>query len=670
MSNSRQVQYRERLAWLKRQLQEHAHNYHVLDNPTISDGEYDALFQELLHIEEECPELITPDSPSRRVGGAPLDKFTQVAHNIPMLSLENAFSDADIIDFEKRLLRYLNTAETPDYVVEVKLDGLAVELIYRDGKLDRALTRGDGFTGEDVTAQVYTIASVPLALRRPVEGVLEVRGEVFMDKEGFAGLNRQRRLNGEQLFANPRNAAAGSLRQLNPKITAGRSLRFFAYGVSTTGNFNGNGQYALLAYLKTLGLPVNELTRLCTSIDDVIASYHELQASRAELPYDIDGVVVKVDSFALQERLGNKARAPRWAVACKFPATQATTRLIEISYQVGRTGAITPVAILEPVHVGGALVSRATLHNQEEVDRKDLRIGDTVLIQRAGDVIPEVVKPVIEKRQGNEKKIAAPVACPVCGHTLVKNEGEVVIRCPNPLCAAQKLRGLIHFTSKAGLDIDGLGKKYVEQLFQEKILTDIPDIFTLRHEQLAQLPGWGDKSAANVLQAIAAQKKPRLSKLLAALGIRFIGETTAALLEQQFFSLGALAQTSPEELLHIDGIGERTAQSLAAYFNDPRTKNILQRLEELGVSPTTAPSKTAGTLSGMHFLFTGSLQALSRSEAKKKVKEHGGEIATSVNKKLTHVVVGEKPGSKLTKAKEQGKQIINEAQFLTLLERI
>jgi DNA ligase (NAD+) len=669
MSNNRLEKYRERFTRLKRQLEEHAYNYHVLDNPTISDGEYDTLFQELLHIEEEYPELITADSPSRRVGGAPLDKFTQVAHSIPMLSLENAFSDKDIIDFEKRLLRYLNTAETPDYVVEPKLDGLAVELIYRDGKLDQALTRGDGFTGEDVTAQVYTIASVPLVLRLPIKGVLEVRGEVFMDKEGFAGLNMQRRQNGEQLFANPRNAAAGSLRQLNPKITAGRSLRFFAYGVSATDNFSGNGQYALLAYLKTLGLPVNELTRLCTTIDGVIEGYHELQASRHELPYDIDGVVVKVDSFILQERLGNKARAPRWAVACKFPATQATTRLIDISYQVGRTGAITPVAILEPVHVGGVLVSRATLHNQEEVDRKDLRIGDTVLIQRAGDVIPEVVKPVIEKRQGSEKKIAAPTTCPVCRHTLLKNDGEVVTRCPNPLCEAQKLRGLIHFTSKAGLDIDGLGKKYVEQLFQERILTDIPDIFTLQHEQLAQLPGWGDKSAAKVLQAVAAKKKPRLSKLLAALGIRFIGETTAGLLEQQFSSLSALARTSREELLHIDGIGERTAHSLAAYFNDPRTRTILQRLEELGVSPTTAPSKTVGTLSGMLFLFTGSLNSLSRSEAKKKVKEQGGEIATSVNKKLTHVVVGEKPGSKLAKARELGKQVIDEAQFLDLLKK-
>ncbi|MEE4242904.1 MAG: NAD-dependent DNA ligase LigA [Desulfopila sp.] len=606
------MKHSEHIAWLKKQLEEHAYNYHVLDNPTISDGEYDMLFQELLRLEEEFPELITPDSPSRRVGGAPLDKFDQVPHRIPMLSLENAFSDDDIMEFENRLLRYLNTSEKPDYVIEPKLDGLAVELIYRDGKLSQALTRGDGFTGEDVTAQVQTIAAVPFTLREPIDGALEVRGEVFMDKEGFAGLNLQRKHNGEQLFANPRNAAAGSLRQLNPKITAGRALRFLAYGVSAADDLAATSQYDLLIYLKTLGLPTNDLTRRYTSIEDVIKRYRELQEIRHELPYDIDGAVVKVDSFILQKRLGNKARAPRWAIACKFPATQATTRLIDIRYQVGRTGAITPVAVLEPIHVGGVLVSRATLHNQEEIDRKGLRIGDTVLIQRAGDVIPEVVKPVIEKRQGNEKEIIAPTTCPVCHHPLAKNDGEVVTRCPNTLCEAQKLRGLIHFTSKAGLDIDGLGKKYVEKLFQEKILRDIPDIFTLQHDQLAQLPGWGDTSAAKVLQAIREKKKPRLSRLLAALGIRFIGETTAALLEHHFHTLTALAQADQEDFLHIDGIGERTAQSLAEYFSDPRTRTILQRLEALDVSPTAELRDTSGKLSGLHFLFTGSLHSLSR----------------------------------------------------------
>jgi DNA ligase (NAD+) len=662
----------KRLAELKEQLGEHAYRYHVLDNPTISDNEYDLLFQELLRIEKQHPELVGSDSPSRRVGGEPLDKFSRASHRIPMLSLENAFGDEDIVDFENRLMRYLNSSSPPQYVAEPKLDGLAIELIYRDGSLSRALTRGDGRTGEDVTAQVSTIIDIPKTLKTPHSaphsGVLEVRGEVFMDKEGFRKLNRFKEQNGEQLFANPRNAAAGSLRQLDPEITASRGLRFFAYGISTTEGIDIDGQYALLfEFLKECGLPINEKTRLCATIDEAIGAYNDFLAMRHDLPYDIDGVVVKVDGFALQERLGNKARAPRWAIACKFPATQSITTLIDVTFQVGRTGAITPVAILEPVNVGGAMVSRATLHNQEELERKDLRLGDMVLIQRAGDVIPEVVKPIIEKRTGAEKPIPAPTHCPVCGHPLEKRDNEVVIRCPNTLCEAQKLRALVHFTSKAGLDIEGLGKKYVEQLVNEKIIEDIPDIFALDHEKLAHLPGWGDKSAAKVLEAISSKKTPPLSKLLAALGIRFIGETTATLLEQRFQTLSTLAEADIEELLHIDGIGTRTAQSLSSYFSDSRTREILKRLDQQGVSPAAPRISTTGHLSGMSFLFTGSLETLSRSEAKKRVKEYGGEVATSVNKKLTHVVVGDKPGSKLQKAEQLGKIILSEEAFLTLL---
>ncbi len=653
---------------LKKQLGEHAYNYHVLDNPTISDSEYDQLFHNLLQIEKEYPELVTPDSPSRRIGGMPLDKFNQVAHRIPMLSLENAFSDEDLTDFENRLMRYLNSSSTPHYVAEPKLDGLAIELIYRDGTLIRALTRGDGRTGEDVSAQVRTISAIPLRLRAPYPRLLEVRGEVFMDKEGFRRLNQLREKNGEQLFANPRNAAAGSLRQLDPRITAGRPLRFFAFGISTAEGLEIEGQYTMLFdFLKGRGLPVNDMTRLCKNIEDVVAAYDDLLAVRHTLPYEIDGVVVKVDSFSLQERLGFKARAPRWAIACKFPATQATTTLLDVVFQVGRTGALTPVAILEPVNVGGALVGRATLHNQEELERKDLRLGDTVLIQRAGDVIPEVVKPIIEKRTGMEKPVTAPSICPVCSHSLVKHENEVVTRCPNTMCAAQKLRALIHFSSKAGLDIEGLGKKYIEQLVNEKIIEDIPDIFLLDHDKLAALPGWGEKSAAKILEAISAKKTPSFSKLLAALGIRFIGETTATLLEQRFRTLGALTEASTEELLQIEGIGLRTAQSLSAYFTDSRTRDILKRLEAVGVSPTAPQRPVAGLLSGKSFLFTGSLETLSRSEAKKRVKENGGEVSTSVSKKLTHVVAGSSPGSKLQQAEQLGKAVISEEDFLKLI---
>lgn len=659
---------RQRHEELRRQLDEHGYNYYVLDNPTIADSEYDQLFAELLALEEKYPELVSEDSPSRRVGGVPLDRFEQVAHRLPMLSLENAFGETDIFEFEQRLIRYLNTNIRPQYVAEPKLDGLAVELIYLAGKLNMALTRGDGRVGENVTAQVCTIGAIPFTLRGEVPELLEIRGEVFMDKEGFRKLNQERQDNGEQLFANPRNAAAGSLRQLNPQITAKRPLRFFAYGVSSTAGINCTGQYGLLEYLQARGLPVNEMTRMCDTVEDVVTAYEEFTAIRHQLAFDIDGMVVKVDDFSLQERLGFKARAPRWAIACKFPATQATTRLKEIRYQVGRTGAITPVALLEPVNVDGAMVARATLHNQEELERKDLRIGDMVLIQRAGDVIPEVIKPISEKRTGTEKVVVPPSHCPVCGHDLHRVESETVIRCLNPLCEAQKLRGLIHFTSKAGLDIEGLGKRNIEQLFGEQLIRDIPDIFALDPAKLATLEGWGEKSAAKVMTAIQAKKSPRLAELLAALGIRFIGEITATLLEEGFNSLSTLAAASKEEFLEIDGIGERTAQSLVDYFKDPRTSEILSRLAEMGVTPARQAPTSTGPLTGMRILFTGGLERLSRSEAKKRVKENGGEIATSVSGKLTHVVVGEKPGSKLEQARKLGKAIISEEEFLQLID--
>lgn len=662
-------QDRKRLAELIEELNEHAYNYYVLDSPTISDSEYDALFQELLKLEEKYPKLVSEDSPSRRVGGAPLDKFDQVAHNVPMLSLENAFNEGDIIEFESKLIRFLKNSDAILFVAEPKLDGLAVELIYQDGNFVQALTRGDGRVGEDVTAQVSTIAAIPLKLRQQIAGLLEIRGEVFINKSGFKALNRLREEEGAPLFANPRNAAAGSLRQLNPQETAKRPLRFFAYGISDPSAVEKSGQYELLQFLQECGLPVNKLTRRCRDITEVISAYNDFIEMRNQLDYEIDGMVVKVDDFALQNRLGNKARAPRWAVACKFPSTQATTRLIDITYQVGRTGAITPVAHLEPVNIDGAMVSRATLHNQEEIDRKGLLIGDIVLVQRAGDVIPEVIKPIQEKRTGSEKMVIAPSSCPVCNHDLIKNRGEKILRCVNPLCDAQKLRGLIHFTSKAGLDIDGLGKKYVEQLYEEEIIRDIPDIFSLDPEKLAQLEGWGEKSAQKVIEAVAAKKHPALAALLAALGIRFIGEVTATLLEHHFEKLSALAQASIDELLEIDGIGEQTAGSLVAYFQEPRTREILQQLEQRGVSPATADNAPQGILTGKSFLFTGGLESLSRSEAKKRVKENGGEIATSVTAKLTHVVVGSKPGSKLEKARQLGKIILSEEEFLQLINQ-
>jgi len=658
---------KQRYAELKTRLSDYAYHYYVLDSPLISDGEYDALFHELLDLEEQYPQLIEPDSPSMRVGGAPLEKFNQAPHRIAMLSLENAFNDSDIEEFEKRIVRFLQLDSPPGYVAEPKLDGLAVELIYQDGTLSQALTRGDGTTGEDVTAQVRTISAIPLKLRQKTEGLLEVRGEVFMDRAGFKLLNEKQAAKGAQLFANPRNAAAGSLRQLDSRITAERPLRFFAYGVAEPRTTKTTGQFSLLDLLKHLGLPTNDLTRRCESIAEVISNFQHLLQLRHNLPYEIDGMVVKVDDFSLQDRLGTKARAPRWAVACKFPATQATTKLLGVNYQVGRTGAITPVAELSPVNVEGAVISRATLHNQDEILRKDLRIGDTVLIQRAGDVIPEVVKPIVEKRVGSEKAIELPRTCPVCSHDLIREQGESVTRCQNTLCPAQKLRAIIHFASKAGLDIEGFGKKNIEQLFELKIIRDIPDVFSLTHNNLAHLDGWGDKSATNTIDAIAERRNPPLSRLLAALGIRFIGEVTSSLLENRFGTLAGLSDASLEELLQIEGIGEQTAKSLVDYFSDPRTREILARLEELGVSPQQQQPVKEGRLCGMIFLFTGSLESLSRNEAKKLVKENGGEIATSVNKKLTHVVVGAKAGSKSNKARDLGKTILTEQEFIELI---
>ncbi|MBU0664100.1 MAG: NAD-dependent DNA ligase LigA [Proteobacteria bacterium] len=661
----------KRIRELRILLQEHAHRYYVLDDPLISDGEYDLLFNELLRLEEEHPELVTTDSPSQRPGGAPLDKFEQVVHRLPMLSLENAFSSDDLRAFEDRLLRFLNqdiSSSPLSYMAEPKVDGLAVELIYEQGCLLQGSTRGDGSKGEDITAQLKTISSIPIRLNDCSLPRIEVRGEVFMDRQALTELNQERLLNGEPLFANPRNAAAGSLRQLDPAITARRSLRFLAYGIADSSQTPCASQETLLVWLGAQGLPVSELAHPCASISDAIDRFEQLAALRHSLAYEIDGMVVKVNDFHLQQRLGNKARAPRWAIACKFPATQTTTRLVAVEFQVGRTGAVTPVALLAPVEVGGVTISRATLHNRDEFERKDLRIGDTVLVQRAGDVIPEVVKAIAEKRDGREQPIVMPTHCPVCSHALLKAEGEAVTRCVNPHCPAQRLRSLIHFSSKAGLDIEGLGKKSMEQLFNLKLVEDIPDIFYLRHEQLAGLEGWGDKSADNVLAAIEAAIQPPLGKFLTALGIRFVGEVTASLLEQTFPSLEHLMETSMETLLEIEGIGEQAARSIIDYFNDPEVREMFARLQEAGVAPQAGQQLQGDQpLSGLVFLFTGTLTTLSRTEAKKLIKDNGGQIATTVTQKMTHLVAGDKAGSKLKKAKELGKIILTENEFLQMI---
>lgn len=661
----------KRLKDLVKEIRLHDYQYYVLDAPLIADSEYDLLFRELLDIERQFPDLVTSDSPSQRVGGAPLDKFTSVEHTFPMLSLENAFNDEELYEFEQRLLRFLKDERELGYIAEPKLDGLAVELTYQNGEFVLGSTRGDGRVGEEITANLKTIQAIPLRLfTKTPPAHIEIRGEVFIGNEGFKKLNEDRGLSGDPLFANPRNAAAGSLRQLDSKLTATRPLDFIAYAVSDPTQSHVSTQSELFDFLHTLGFKINPHIAKCPDIKSVITHYNHLLALRPSLPYEIDGMVVKVNSFSLQQRLGSKARSPRWAIARKFPASQATTTLNSIEFQVGRTGAVTPVASLEPVNVGGVTVSRATLHNEDEIKRKDLRIGDTVLIQRAGDVIPEVIQPVLDLRDGSEQIISMPLVCPVCKHTLIREKGEAITRCPNSHCPSQRLRSLIHFTSKAGLDIEGLGKKAMEQLFTAEIITDLPDIYTLHSGQLEHLEGWGEKSAHNAIQAIEASKKTTLARFIAALGIRFVGEVTSRLLEDHFQTLERLAQCSLDDFLSVEGIGEQVAGSLRDYFADPAVRHMLDSLLSSGFEfAVTTKAQGDLPLSGLTFLFTGGLTSYSRSEAKERIKELGGQVSSSLTKKVTHLVCGDKPGSKLKKAEKMSVTILNEQQFIDLLNR-
>jgi len=664
-----QGQAANRLAELREQLRLHAHRYYVLDDPIISDGEYDRLFRELLDLESEFPELITEDSPSHRVGGLPLSAFQPAAHATPMLSLDNIFSPEELHSFEEKLLRYLRTDQLVFYVCEPKLDGLAVELVYQGGLLVLGATRGDGLVGENVTAQLRTVVSIPLRLQgEHVPQDLIVRGEVFLGKEGFAQLNYQRQHSGESLFANPRNAAAGSLRQLDPKITAKRPLQFFVYGVANPEVLQASGQEATLRALADLGFPVNPLMQRCATLDEVERQYQRMLALRHDLAYEIDGMVVKVDDLALQARLGATARAPRWAVAWKFPAIQATTTIEAVEFQVGRTGAITPVAHLRPIEVNGVMVKRATLHNQDEILRKDLRIGDTVLVQRAGDVIPEVVKAMADQRTGVERQIVFPEQCPECGHPLVNNPQEAVVRCVNPECPAQQLQKLIFFAGKNGLDLEGLGKKNVEQLVRNGLVRGPADFYRLDADRLAELEGWGEKSAKKLLEALSQKKQLPLGRLIAALGIRHVGEVTASLLGEHFSELEALVAADKEQLLHIEGIGEQTADSLIDFFRDPATRQMLEELRQVGVDIQSAAAETTdATLNGRVFLFTGTLEHLSREEAKQLAKRHGAQVATSISGRVTDLVAGAKAGSKQKKAQEMGLHILSEDQFLALV---
>ncbi len=660
-----------RAAWLRKELLEHAHRYYVLDAPIIADGEYDALFQELLSLERRYPDLKTSDSPTHRVGGAPIDAFDTAEHMQPMLSLDNVFSDAEFEEFTEKVRRYLKQHESLQWFVEPKLDGLAVELVYENGMLTVGSTRGDGIVGENITAQLKTVRTIPLQLL-PVNGEqapsrLVVRGEVYFPKQDFRRLNRIREENGEPVFANPRNAAAGSLRQLDPKVTAQRSLAFFPYAALFIGDAPCATQEEMFVYLRNLGFRTNPLVSLCSSSLEARGQYTRLHETRHALDYEIDGMVVKLNAFSLQERMGNTARAPRWAVAWKFPAAQATTVVEKVDFQVGRTGVVTPVAWLKPVTVEGVVVQRASLHNRDEIERKQLKVHDTVLVQRAGDVIPEVVQVIMDKRTGAEEDVIFPDHCPECGSPLIQRVGEVAVRCENNRCPAKQIQRLIYFSGKSGLDIDGLGKKNVEKLVAENLVEDIADFFFLSKEQLAGLAGWGEKSAQKAIDAIERSKAPRLGVFIRALGIRHVGEVTAELLAAHFRSLEAFLAGRKEDFVQIEGIGEQAAEALDVFVHSASTEELLRRLQSAGMQ-VQPMEQNASPLSERVFLFTGTLTGLSRNEAKQLVKNQGAQVVSSLSAKVTDLVAGEKAGSKLAAARGKGVRVLNEEEFLTLLD--
>ncbi len=661
---------------LRARLNYHNHRYYVLDDPEISDGEYDQLLRELQALEAEFPELQTLDSPTQRVGTAPQSEFRKVTRTVPMLSLSNAMDEAEIREFDARVKRFLKLAPEAviAYACEPKFDGLAIELVYENGVFSQGATRGDGVTGEDVTQNLRTIKAIPLTLRqtpgKAAPARVEVRGEVVFPVKEFEALNRKLLAAGEKPLANPRNSAAGSLRQLDPKITASRPLTFFAYhvGALSDGGFASHAE--LVAQLAAWGFKTTELFRIADGLDAALDFYRELGQKRDSLPFEIDGAVLKVNDMRLQEELGQIARSPRWAVAAKFPPRQATTIVREIVAQVGRTGVLTPVANLEPVNIGGVTVGRATLHNQDEIDKKDVRVGDTVIVQRAGDVIPEVVMVVLGKRPPASQPYRLPGQCPICNSPVERVPGEAAYRCTNVSCPAVVANSISHFVSRRAMDIDGLGDKLVQQLLDEKLISDVADLYSLTYEQLFKLERFAEKSARNLLDAIAKSRQTTLGRLIYAIGIPGVGETTAHLLANRFGVMEALTTVTQENLQTIDGIGPIMAADIAGYFATAANRQLVERLRAAGVvyepipvSRATSPA-TEGKLSGKTFVLTGGLSSMTRDEAKDKLEALGGKVTDSVSKNTSVVIAGEKAGSKLAKAQKLGVDVWDEARFL------
>lgn len=666
-------QARARAAELSAALREHDRRYYLLDAPSIPDADYDRLRRELEAIEAEFPELVTADSPTQTVGAPAHRAFAPVTHRQPMLSLANCFSEAELREFAARIERTLG--ELPTLTAEPKFDGLAVNLLYLDGVLDTAATRGDGRVGEDVTANIRTLDSVPQRLRcAQPPALLEVRGEVIMPRAGFAALNQRLAAQDQKTFVNPRNAAAGALRQLDPAVTAQRPLEFFAYALGADDGLQAaagplRSHRQLMQLLGDWGFRVSELLDVCDSVDACLAYYAAMMARRASLDFDIDGVVYKIDDLDLREELGEVARAPRWAIAHKFPAEEAVTTLRDVEFQVGRTGALTPVARLEPVFVGGVTVSNATLHNMDEVQRKDIHIGDRVVVRRAGDVIPEVVRALVEQRPDQVRAIELPLACPVCGSDIERIEGEAVARCSGGvLCAAQLREGLKHFASRRAMDIEGLGDKLIETLVDRELVRSAADIYRLQADTLAALPGLAQKSADNLVQAIARSRDSTLPRFLFALGIRDVGEVTAARLAEDFGSLEALMQADEARLKQVPDVGEVVAARIAHFFADAHHRELIAEMQALGVRwPAPQADKQSDALGGKLFVITGTLEGLSRDEAKALIQAHGGRVSSALSSKTDFLLAGEKAGSKLAKAEKLGVAVLDLAALRTMI---
>ena len=664
----------QRAAELREQINHHNYRYYVLDDTEISDGEYDRLMAELRQMEEDHPSLVTPESPTQRVGASPADGFDQVQHRSPMLSLGNAFNEDDLQAWYRRVKGLLDDADF-DLVCELKIDGLAVSLAYQDGVLVQGATRGNGTAGEDVTQNLRTIRTIPMSLLGEPPPYLEVRGEVYLPLEEFRLLNEGRAERGEPLYANPRNTGAGSVRQLDSKVTASRNMHIWVYSLGDIGETDRpNGHWDSLRWLKGLGFRINPENRICHTLEEAVDYYHSWMEKRHDLPYEIDGVVIKVDPFAYQDSLGVVGREPRWAIAFKFPAEQAVTRLLDIGINVGRTGSLNPYAILEPVVVSGVTVRQASLHNEEDINRKDIRIGDWVTVERAGDVIPQVVGPILDRRTGQEQVFKLPANCPVCGTQVVKPESEAMHRCPNTSCPVQFFELLKHFVSKGAMDIDGLGEQWCNILIENSLVKDVAGLYRLDKDELLKLDRMGDKLATKIMTNVEASKQRPLHRVLFALGIIHVGSEIAELLTQRYASLNEMAEATPEELTEIPGIGPKIAESVADYFAVPHNQQVLKDLGEAGVvlhHDIRDIQESADDLpfSGKSFVVTGTLSGFTRREAEDRIKILGGNVASAVTRKTDYLVAGESPGSKVAAAGRLGTEILDEAAFLELMDQ-